>query len=137
VKAFRHITWILFASFLIAACGKESSDKTGPSISDIKASGNVLVISDCSGTSVSVTAKVTDPSGVNEVLFWYRVADQPFASREMAMRDGIYEVSVQGSEFLGKGYGPMEFYVQAEDKAGNVSRSPVDQSVQFLPCVSN
>jgi hypothetical protein len=128
---------MLIASFLTAACGKESSDKTGPDISDIKASGNVLVISDCSGTSLSVTAKVTDPSGVKKVLFWYRVADQPFASREMIMKDGVYEASVQGAEFLGKGYGVLEFYVQAEDSAGNVTRSPVDQSVQFLPCVSS
>ena len=137
MKPFRLITSILVASFSIAACGKGSSDKTGPEITDIKASGNVLVISDCSGTSVSVTAKVTDPSGVKNVLFWYRVSDQPFASREMTMKDGMYQTSVQGSEFLGKGYGTLEFYVQAEDSAGNVNKSPVDQSVQFLPCVSN
>jgi hypothetical protein len=55
----------------------------------------------------------------------------------MAMKDNMYEASLQGTEFLGKGYGTLEFYVQAEDSAGNVSKSPGDQNVQFLPCVSN
>ena len=137
MKLFLPITRILIASFIMVACGEISGDQAGPTISDITISGNVLVISDCSGTSVSVKAKVTDPSGVKNVFFWYRVADQPFASREMTMKDGVYEGSVQGSEFLGKGYGPLEFYIQAEDGAGNVSKSPVDHSIQFLPCVNN
>jgi hypothetical protein len=129
--------FLLIICFILVACTKGSSDQTGPAISDIKTSGNVLVISDCSGTSVSVTAKVTDPSGVKNVFLWYRVVDQPFASREMMVKDGAYEVSVEGSEFLGKGYGTLEFYIQAKDGAGNESKSPVDQSIQFLPCVSN
>jgi hypothetical protein len=134
--------WIRVISLLamlvgICACENSSKDKTGPEISDITTSGNVLVISDCSGTSVSVTAKVTDSSGVKNVFLWYRVADQPFTSREMTMQDGVYDVSLQGSEFLGKGYGTLEFYIQAEDGAGNINKSPMDQSIQFLPCVSN
>jgi len=137
VKPFLLITGLLITSFILVACGKGASDQAGPGISDIMTSANVLVISDCSGTSVSITAKVTDPSGVKNVFFWYRVNDQPFAAREMTMKDGVYEWSVQGSEFLGKGYGTLEFYIQAEDGAGNVSKSPVDQSIQFLPCVNN
>ncbi len=86
---------------------------------------------------MTISAKVTDPSGVESVLLWYRVADQPFASTSMTLQDGVYQVSVVGSEFLGKGYGTLEFYVQAKDGAGNLSKSPVDQSIQFLPCVSN
>jgi len=137
VKPFLLITRLLIASFILVACGKGASDQAGPDISDVTTSGNVLVISDCAGTSVSITAKVTDPSGVKNVFFWYRVSDQPFISREMTLKDGVYEVSVQGSEFLGKGYGTLDFYIQAEDGAGNVSKSAVDQSIQFLPCVSN
>lgn len=129
--------FLLMICFILVACSKGASDQTGPAISDIKTSGNVLVISDCSGTSVTISAKVSDPSGVESVLLWYRVADQPFASTNMELQDGVYQVSVVGSEFLGKGYGTLEFYVQAKDGAGNLSKSPVDQSIQFLPCVSS
>lgn len=121
----------------LSGCGKTSSDHIGPVINDIKTSGNILVISDCSGTSVSISAKVTDPSEVKSVLLWYRVADQPFASTNMALQDGVYQATVVGSEFLGKGYGTLEFYIEAKDGAGNLSKSTVDQSIQFLPCVSN
>ena len=137
MKPFLLITRLLIATFILVACGKGSGDQAGPDISDITTSGNVLVISDCSGTSVTITAKVADPSGVKNVLLWYRVNDQPFASQEMTMQNGVYEVSVQGAEFLGKGYGTLEFYIQAKDEAGNMNKSVVDQSIQFLPCVNN
>lgn len=137
MKPFLIITGILIVIFTLVACGKGSSDRTGPEISDIKTSNNVLVISDCSGTSVDISAKVTDPSGVENVQLWYRVAEQPFASTDMTLQDGIYQVTVVGAEFLGKGYGTLEFYIQAKDGAGNLSKSPVDQSIQFLPCVSS
>jgi len=137
MKNLIHIMSLLVILVGLSACGNSSSDRTGPEISDVTTSGNVLVISDCAGTSATITAKVTDSSGVKNVFFWYRVSDQPFISREMTLKDGVYEVSVQGSEFLGKGYGTLEFYIQAEDGAGNVSKSAIDQSIQFLPCVSN
>lgn len=131
------IVMLVIASLLLSACGKDASDRSGPEIRDIKTSGDVLVISDCLATSVSISATVSDPSGVESVLFWYRVADQPFASASMKLQDNRYQVSIEGLEFLGKTYGTMEFYIQAKDGAGNSSQSPVDQSVQFLPCVNN
>jgi hypothetical protein len=46
-------------------------------------------------------------------------------------------VDLNGPDFLGRPYGTLEFYITAEDKAGNLSKSPINQSVQFLPCVNN
>lgn len=137
MKPLPFARWLFLTVFLLTACGKVSSDRTGPEISEVKTSNNVLVISDCSGTSVDITARVTDPSGVDSVSLWYRVADQPFASTSMDLKDGIYQVTLLGSEFLGKGYGTLEFYIQAKDGAGNLSKSPVDKGIQFLPCVNN
>ena len=96
------------------------------------------MISDCLSTSVTITAKVIDASKVKSVLLWYRVgADQPFFSSNMKLQNDIYVANVKGSELQGHGYGAMEFYITAEDEAGNASKSPVDKSVQFLPCVNN
>lgn len=131
---------ILLASTLavLSACAKTSSDQTGPVISNIQISGNVLVISDCPSTSVELLATVSDPSGVEKVLFWYRIApDQEFAAAPMALRDGLYVASLNGANFLGHAYGTIDFYISAQDTVGNTSRSEVDQSVQFLPCVNN
>jgi hypothetical protein len=48
-----------------------------------------------------------------------------------------FGATVKGSDLPPDKYGPWEFYVTAEDKAGNRSQSRTDASVQFLPCVSN
>jgi hypothetical protein len=128
---------LFFIALILTACRKYSGDLSGPEISEIKTSNNVLVISDCSGTSVDITARVTDPSGVDSVSLWYRVADQPFASTSMPLKDDAYQVTLSGTEFLGKGYGILEFYIQAKDGVGNLSKSQTDTSIQFLPCVNN
>jgi hypothetical protein len=127
----------LAACFSFSACRNIPSDKTGPSISNIKTSGNVLVISDCSGTSVTISAKVTDPSGVGKVQLWSRTGtEQQFVSSAMELKQETYSVNLNGPDFLGRPYGTLEFYITAEDEVGNLSKSPVDQSVQFLPCVN-
>jgi hypothetical protein len=137
----RNLLFIIFflvTFFDLSACRKLPTDQTGPLISDINTSGNVLVISDCSGTSVEISAKVTDPSRVERVLLWYRIGtDQPFISDSMELQNETYKVMLKGSDFLGKGYGILEFYITAEDGVGNLSKSPMDKSIQFLPCVNN
>jgi hypothetical protein len=137
----RNPVWsvlFLVACFGLAACRNISLDKTGPAIGDIRTSGNVLVISDCSGTSVTISTKVTDPSGVGKVLLWVRTGtDQQFVSTDMELKEDIYSVDLKGPDFLGRPYGTLEFYITAEDELGNLSRSTVDQSVQFLPCVNS
>ncbi len=137
MRLFLFARRLFFITLILTACGKVSSDRTGPDIGEIKTSNNVLVISDCSGTSVDITARVADPSGVKDVSLWYRVADQPYTSTTMTLKDGVYQATLVGTEFLGKGYGILEFYIQAKDGAGNLSKSPVDKSIQFLPCVNN
>ena len=124
--------------WLLPACTGIRSDQAGPVISDISTSDKVVVISDCLSTAVTVTAKVTDASNVKNVLLWVRVgSDQPFASSKMNLQNDLYAAQVKGSDLQGHGYGAMEFYITAEDEAGNSSKSSVDHSVQFLPCVNN
>jgi hypothetical protein len=133
------LTILFLAAFSgLSSCRKPSTDQTGPSISDIKTSGNVLVISDCSGTSVTISAIVTDPAGIEKVQLWHRTGtDQQFSSTAMELQEGTYIVDLKGPDFLGHPYGTLEFYITAQDKVGNLSRSGVNQSVQFLPCVNN
>lgn len=130
----------LFLALFIgsAACGLVPADKSGPAINNIKTSGNILSISDCLGTSVDISADVTDPSGVESVLLWYRTgADQKFTSTSMESQNSTYQTTLKGPDFLGKPYGTLEFYITARDKAGNTSKSAIDQSIQFLPCVGS
>jgi hypothetical protein len=130
---------LLLVTFIVcSACRDLPTHQTGPSISAIKTSGNVLVISDCAATSVEISAKVTDPSGVARVLLWHRIgADGQFVSDGMELQDGIYKVALKGSDFLGSAYGPLEFYITATGRVGNLSKTSIDQSIQFLPCVKN
>jgi len=134
---------IFFIGFLVvflglSSCINPASDQTGPSISDVLTSGNVLVISDCQGSSVTISAKVSDPSGVEKVLLWYRTAtDQQYVSTAMDLAEGVYKVNLKGPDFLGQPYGNLQFYITAQDQVGNLSKSAVDQSIQFLPCVNN
>jgi len=129
---------IFIAALVLSACEGIRGDYTGPAISDVSTSGKVLVISDCLATAVTITAKVTDASRITSVLLWYRVgSDRPFTSTSMDALEGLYTASVKGSDLQGDGYGTMEFYVTAEDGEGNAGKSPLDKSIQFLPCVNN
>jgi hypothetical protein len=138
MKRFLFIILFLALFSSLSACRNRLADQTGPLISDIKTSGSVLVISDCSGTSVEISAKVTDPSGVESVLLWHRIgAEQEFSSAPMEQHEGTYKGTLKGSDFLGGAYGALAFYITARDGVGNRSESPIDQSIQFLPCVNN
>ncbi len=113
-------------------------DSTGPRFLQITASSKVFVKSDCIPTAITVTAIITDPVGVGAVLLWYRVgADQPFTqSATIAVGADRYVKSVKGIDVPGSAYGVWEFYLTARDGVGNQSQSPVDTSVQLLPCVN-
>ncbi len=111
------LTLMVFALLpAISACGKLSGDKSGPEIKDIQTSGNVLVISDCSGTSVTISTKVTDPSSVKKVLLWYHTGtDQKYVSSDMKLQEGVYKVDLNGPDFLGRPYGTLEFYITEDE----------------------
>ena len=123
----------------LTACGaaSTSSDSVGPTITQITTSAQSFSI-DCPPTSITVTAQITDTSGVMRAVLWYRVdTEQPYTSKNMDVSNNIYSATVKGIDLPAGPYGALEFYITAEGLAGNTSQSPLDQSVQFLPCVSN
>ena len=128
------VLWMASACTLIPL-----QDTTSPMIQDVKTSSKVLVKSDCMSTTLTVTAKITDNNRIESATLWYRVgADQKFASTNMKLDSGdLYNATIVGLEIPGGEYGVLEFYIVAEDQAGNQSKSPVDESVQMLPCVAN
>jgi hypothetical protein len=134
----KRLVWIMTLTVLLAACAPTPSDHNAPVIGDITTSNKVFAISDCQNTSVTITAKVTDGSNITQVQLWYRVnREGPFASLPMKAENDQYSAEVKGADLQGGGYGVMEFYITAQDEAGNKSESPPDTSVQFLPCVSS
>jgi len=135
-------TFVMLAcvgAITITACGAASThrDPVGPTIAQITTSNQSFSI-DCPPTSITVTAQITDTLGVTRAMLWYRVdTDQPYTSKDMDASNNIYSATVKGIDLPAGPYGALEFYITAEDTAGNKSQSPLNQSVQFLPCVSN
>lgn len=135
------VSLFLLGSYAMTGCGAvlaASGDTTGPMINNITTSSQGFSI-DCTPISITVTARITDPSGISRAQLWYRVGtDQPYASVDMAgSSGGDFNATVKGSDLPLGTYGVWEFYVTAQDKAGNASKSAPDTSVQFLPCVSH
>jgi len=138
MKKFEFLLLILMLLPVLPACKNIPKDRTGPEITNIQTSRNVLVISDCAGTSVTISANVTDPTGVEKVSLWYRTGnEQQFSSASMEQKEKTYQGKLNGPDFLGRPYGTLEFYITAKDKRGNLSKSAMNQSIQFLPCVNN
>jgi hypothetical protein len=113
-----------------------SQDRTGPSISHIETSVKTLAKSDCQNTSETVTADITDESGIKQAVLWYRVGtDQKYTPVTMSLTGNKYSVTVRALDTPGGEYGTWEFYITAEDPVGNKSQSALDTSVQLLACV--
>ncbi len=131
--------FIVISVFTIAACQQSASasqDRTAPSIDHIETSAKWLAKSDCQNTSETVTAEITDESGLKQVTLWYRVGeDQKYTPVDMSLVNGKYSVTVKALDTPGGEYGVWEFYITAEDTIGNKSQSPLDTSVQLLACV--
>ena len=126
--------WIVSACTLIPL-----QDTTSPTIQGVKTSSKVLVKSDCMSTTLTVTANITDNNRIESATLWYRVGtDQKFVATNMKLDSGdLYEATIVGLDIPGGEYGVLEFYIVAEDQAGNQSKSAVDRSVQMLPCVAS
>jgi hypothetical protein len=93
---------------------------------------------DCVPTSVTVTANITAPSGIKRVVLHSRVGtDQPYTALDMNAAGDDYQRTVKAVDIPGKGHGVWEFYITAEDLAGNQSQTLLDRSVEMLLCVSN
>lgn len=129
---------LIFSSNMVV-CGQVASaaqDRTGPSIGQIETSTKFMAKSDCQTTSVTVTADITDESGIKQAVIWYRVgSDQQYTSVNLSLINGKYSVTIKGLDVPGGEYGTWEFYLSAEDTVGNKNQSPLDTSVQLLPCV--
>ena len=110
---------------------------TGPVFESITTSTKFIAKSDCRPTSITVTANIIDSSGVALVSLWYRVgADQPYTQVSMKQDDSeTYSMNIKALDTPGGKYGVWEFYLTADDGAGNTSQSPLDTSVQLLPCL--
>jgi len=112
-------------------------DTTGPIFNRITTSSKTFSI-DCVPTSVTVTARITDSSGIKRVVLYSRVGtDQAYTPAEMKGTRDEYRATIRAVDLPGKGYGVWEFYITAENQAGNQSQSPLDQSVEMLLCVSS
>jgi hypothetical protein len=130
---------VLILSSSLVACGQvalAAQDHTGPSIGQIETSTKFMAKSDCQPTSVTITANITDESGIKQAVIWYRVgSDQQYTPVNLSLINGKYSATVKGLDVPGGEYGTWEFYLSAEDTSGNKSESPLDTSVQLLPCV--
>ena len=109
----------------------------GPVFQRITTSSRSFSI-DCVPTSVTVTARLTAPSGIKRVVLHSRVGpDQSYTALDMNAAGAEYQATVKAVDMPGMGHGIWEFYITAEDLAGNQSQSPLDQSVEMLMCVSH
>jgi hypothetical protein len=138
-------TLALICAVALASCGGRQTimvtstpaDTVGPTFNQITTSTKSFS-KDCVPTSITVTSNITDPSRVTRAVLWYRVGtDQQYTLMDMTPSGSNYSVTVQALDVPGKGYGVWEFYITAEDGAGNQSQSPLDTRVELLLCVSN
>jgi hypothetical protein len=130
---------IILSICIIVTSGCNHKNDQAPRISDIKTSSKVLAKSDCLNTTETITANITDNTHVTSAAVWYRIGqDQKFTSAAMKREAGdTFDATIIALQIPGGEYGTLEFYIVAEDEAGNQTRSPVDTSVQLLACVSN
>jgi hypothetical protein len=145
VKAWFPVMAILIPVMGISACqGRAtvptppiSDNATGPTFKHVTTSSKSFSI-DCVPTSITVTTSLTAPAGVKRVVLHARVGtDQAYTALDMNAAGDEYQGTIKAVDMPGKGYGVWEFYITAEDLAGNQSQTPLDRSVEMLQCVSN
>jgi hypothetical protein len=136
---------LIFAVAMTACGGRETVTSTptphntsGPTFNRITTSSKGFSI-DCIPTSVTITADITDSSGITRAVLWYRVGtDETYMSVDMDQTTGNnYSATVKALDLPVGKYGALEFYVVAEDVDGNQAKSGINATVQLLPCVAN
>ncbi|HXQ39085.1 MAG TPA: hypothetical protein VN843_34115, partial [Anaerolineales bacterium] len=86
---------LIFAMVMVACGGREKlmvaptpQDAPGPIFNHITTSSNGFSI-DCIPTSVTITANITNSSGITRAVLWYRVgADQAYTPVDMDQVSG-------------------------------------------------
>ncbi len=112
-----------------------SSDHSGPSFVRVSPSAAVFYDGACTPNSITVTAVITDPSGVEDVVLWYRVGSGQYASIPMgAQGNDTFRRTVDAASLPPGVHGIWEFYITAHDGYDNPSQSPVNSSVKFQAC---
>ncbi len=125
LKTAKHIQGCADAIFkgLMKHFGKTvSQDHEAPVISHSPVS-SVL-----EATSVNITATVTDASGVDNVVLYYRRKGSAIlVSETMTRTPGeVYTASIAASSIGAAG---VEYYIEARDKSGNLGRLPAGSPV--------
>jgi len=118
-------------------------DTTPPSISNLAASPDPIVEAPCTPNSVTISASVSDNTGLSEVKLYYRIVKggQNGAWQTPVMNangGGKYQVTLGPSQMQAsmQAYGGsiVQFYVKAWDSAGNVAETS-SGNVQVQVCV--
>ena len=92
-------------------------DTTGPAISLLP-----LPLTVEEGTPITVSADVTDPSGIGEVTLFFRTAGaSSWFSQRLTLAAGRYEAVLPGSVVAVPG---LELYLEATDAVGNLTEEP-------------
>ncbi len=120
-------------------------DSSGPTFSDLTASPNpVYYPSQCKATTLRVSVKIEDPSGVSGATLFYRYVTSTYTgswhSRPMSLSGGAYLATVEvgseaGGEIKKPANGRVEYYVVAVDGKGNQSRTQT-RSVVLQYCLN-
>jgi hypothetical protein len=115
-------------------------DTTPPSISNITESADPIRPPDCSPNSVTISATITDPSGVPKRDLYYRVVGGVWLWRSMSPAGGdVYQTALGDGE-LSNSLSPYEdadalqYYIKAWDSKANMSQSPT-LTVGIVWCV--
>ena len=92
-------------------------DTTGPTISLLP-----LPLTVEEGTPITVSADVTDTSGIGEVTLFFRTAGaSSWFSQRLTLAAGRYEAVLPGSVIAVPG---LELYLEATDAVGNLTEEP-------------
>jgi hypothetical protein len=111
-------------------------DTQGPSITGIsKSRDNIFDGTGCGETSNTISASVTDPSGVSSVTLWYRaIKTTPAQTGEwrsisMTKSGSTYQTALGITELSSSlglyADGTVEFYISTRDGKGNESQSSI------------
>lgn len=100
------------------ASATPAGDKTPPTLSAVSYAQKVNL-----NTDATVSLNITDVSGIKNATLYYRSGGAAsFSSRAMTLQTGsTYTQTIPAAAVTNRG---VEFYVAAEDGAGNLSQSP-------------
>jgi hypothetical protein len=111
-------------------------DTAGPEISDISESADPIYTAypgGCSPTEVTITARATDPSGVDRLRIGHRIAGGEWEFQPMAaVGSGLYRVTLSSPAVPTA----LEYRIQARDTLGNQSNSAI-AAVEVRQCTGD